>query len=74
MCYLSFHKDGVVSMDPVEVEEQLIMYQEQLPSEVLASHDLEEDTMRVLTPAEMIQVSEIERELFVSTSFWRALK
>ena len=45
-----------VPADMLQLEEDLIMYQEQLPAEVLSLHNLEPDAMRVLTAAQMIEV------------------
>ena len=44
-------------VDSSALEEELILYQEQLPEEVLAANNLEADSMRVLSPVEMIQVT-----------------
>ena len=43
--------------DSLSLEEELIHYQEQLPESVLSAHFLDPDTMRVLSPTELIHVS-----------------
>lgn len=47
----------VVEDDSLSLEEELIHYQEQLPESVLSAHFLDADTMRVLSPTELIHVS-----------------
>ncbi|XP_050690235.1 nuclear pore complex protein Nup133-like isoform X2 [Eriocheir sinensis] len=42
--------------DSLSLEEELIHYQEQLPESVLSAHFLDPDTMRVLSPTELVHM------------------
>ncbi|XP_068231574.1 nuclear pore complex protein Nup133 [Palaemon carinicauda] len=47
---------SVVEDDTLALEEELIIYQEQLPEPVLTAHSLDPETMRVLSPSELIHL------------------
>lgn len=47
---------SVVEDDTLSLEEELIIYQEQLPEPVLTAHSLDPETMRVLSPSELIHL------------------
>ncbi|XP_076054579.1 nuclear pore complex protein Nup133 isoform X2 [Oratosquilla oratoria] len=47
-------------------EEDLILFQEQLPESVLSAHSLDADTMRVLTPTQLIHMYTGEENLYAN--------
>ncbi|KAK7083096.1 hypothetical protein SK128_015202 [Halocaridina rubra] len=47
---------GLLEDDTLALEEELIIYQEQLPEPVLTAHSLDPETMRVLSPNELIHL------------------
>ncbi|XP_037787648.1 nuclear pore complex protein Nup133-like [Penaeus monodon] len=47
---------SVMEDDTMTLEEELILYQEQLPEPVLNAHSLEADTMKVLSPTELVHL------------------
>lgn len=49
--------DEVEDDSTISLEEELILYQEQLPEPVLTAHSLDPDSMRVLSPTELVHVS-----------------
>ncbi|XP_063850979.1 nuclear pore complex protein Nup133-like isoform X1 [Scylla paramamosain] len=53
----------VVEDDSLTLEEELIHYQEQLPESVLSAHFLDPDTMRVLSPTELIHMYTSEENI-----------
>lgn len=55
----------VMEDDTLNLEEEIIMYQEQLPEPVLSAHSLDPVTMRVLSPSELIYVGLCMFTLFV---------
>lgn len=64
LCQLASNVGGVTGeAEEVEddttmtLEEELILYQEQLPEPVLTAHSLDPDSMRVLSPTELVHVS-----------------
>lgn len=46
----------LAELDAVDMELALVTHQEQLPAVVLQAFGMDSDTMRVLTPEELIQV------------------
>ncbi|KAK8723506.1 hypothetical protein OTU49_011745, partial [Cherax quadricarinatus] len=57
----SMLEDGTMSL-----EEELIIYQEQLPEPVLTAHSLDPDSMRVLSPTELVHLYTSEENFYAN--------
>lgn len=71
LCHLAASSPGareasVEEDDTMGLEEELILYQEQLPEPVLTAHSLDPDTMRVLSPTELVHLYTSKENIYAN--------
>nr|XP_045599010.1 nuclear pore complex protein Nup133-like [Procambarus clarkii]XP_045599011.1 nuclear pore complex protein Nup133-like [Procambarus clarkii] len=71
LCHLASSIPGtgetnLLDDDTMRLEEELIVYQEQLPEPVLTAHSLDPDSMRVLSPNELVHLYTSEENVYAN--------